>query len=160
MKKSMRFTKTFIVPAVIAALVGAFVIVTPKNSKAAVGGMGTAVSQNFSSDGTLTGTMTSTGVMTSTNTIYTAPFPVKQWGAASMQFIWASGSSPVGTLTMDISLDGTNWSDSGLTFTAISGNTGNRVVDITKTGVVWVRFKYVNASGSATASCKVYGKDQ
>lgn len=153
----MKMLKKLFAILAILGLVGPFV--TVNKAYAAVGGMQTGVSHNFSSDGTLTGTMAATGAMASTNTIYTAPFSVKNWGASSMVFSWASGSSPVGTLTVELSLDGTIWTDSGLTFTAISGNTGSRIVDFTKTGVVWARFKYVNSSGSATASCKVYGKD-
>lgn len=114
---------------------------------------------SFNSDGSANTAATQSGAMASTNTIYTVPVDVGQYGAWSAQFIWSTGgAAPTGTLTAEFSLDGTTWTDSGLTFTAISGATGSRLLDTTKTGVRLFRFKYVNATNSATATGKFYGK--
>ena len=103
---------------------------------------------------------TTTGAMANTDTIYTVPVDIRDFEAAALQFIWASGTSPVGTLTAEFSLDGTTWTDSGLTFTAISGASGSRLLNITaRGGIVFARFKYVNTSGTATATGKFRGAE-
>lgn len=88
---------------------------------------------------------------------------------ASYQVTW-SGSSPVGTLTVEASNDyslnaagavanaGT-WNTLPNMSAPVSGNTGNGVFDITQTGIFAIRLHYTRVSGSgtlnATINCKV-----
>lgn len=85
-----------------------------------------------------------------------------------IQAIWSSGSTPVGTLQVEISIDyaqdtfgnvtnpGT-WTS--LTTTAsVSGNTGNVYFDINQISSPWIRLTYVRASGSGTLNAYVTGK--
>jgi hypothetical protein len=120
-----------------------------------------AVPLRFNTTGAISTTDagTLTGAMASTNTIYTVPLEVRMCDRYAIQFVWASGSSPVGTLTVDFSLDGTTFTDSGVSFTAISGAAGSRLFNVTRSGgECFVRFKYVNVSGTATASAVTFIK--
>jgi hypothetical protein len=58
-----------------------------------------------------------------------------------------------------MSLDGTTWTETGASFTAISGAAGSRFFNVTRSGgECFVRFTYVNASGTATASAVAFIK--
>ena len=96
-----------------------------------------------------------------TGTFYSTPIGVAGHASYGMQFIWASGTSPVGTLTLEFSWDGTTWSDSGVTGVAISGNSGSTFANVTSSGgEPLARLKYARTSGSGTATGFFFGKEQ
>jgi hypothetical protein len=84
--------------------------------------------------------------------------------AYSIQVVWGSGSSPVGTFTLQGSNDaGDNGSGQGVSaptnFTnitnssqAISGTPGSILFDVVQCSYRWVRLAYTATSGSATIS--------
>ena len=93
----------------------------------------------------------------------------------SYQFSW-SGTSPVGTIALQLSNDysllpngsvnnaGT-WTTATISVNgspassvAISGNTGNGVIDVSPTATYAARVVYTAASGSGTLNCTIMGK--
>lgn len=87
--------------------------------------------------------------------VATEPVSISDCLAAAFQFVWANGGAPVGTVSVEGSLDGVNFSampfmdDSGayVTSLAVSGNNGNHVIDIPITGVAYVRGVWDRTSG-------------
>lgn len=87
----------------------------------------------------------------------------------SYQFIWSAGSTPVGTITVEVSNsysqdpDGSvrnegTWDTLPGISVAVSGNTGSASIDIGATGFYAIRLKYTRGSGSATANCYLAAK--
>ena len=84
--------------------------------------------------------------------------------AFSIQVVWASGTSPVGTFKLQGSNDPvifnsgqgegqpTNWTDIDSSDKAISGTPGSILYDVTQASYRWVRIVYTATSGSATIS--------
>lgn len=79
---------------------------------------------------------------------------------------WSGGSSPVGTLSVEISVDydpeqnnsGT-WNAVTLPVTpAVSGNSGSYAIDLNQLSAPWVRLKYTRTSGSGTMSAFMSAK--
>lgn len=68
--------------------------------------------------------------------------------AYCIQAIWASGSTPVGTITLQGSLDDSTYTD--LTTASVSGNSGSVMFNIERPAYRYVRFTYTRTSGSAT----------
>ncbi len=108
-------------------------------------------------------------------TITSTPTVLQSLNQASYAVKWA-GTSPVGTLSLQVSNDyalapdGTvaaagTWNSvpldvSGTVATTIpvSGNTGNGFIDITDTSAYAVRLLYTKASGVGTLSAVITGK--
>lgn len=67
-----------------------------------------------------------------------------------LQAIW-SGTSPVGTLQLQGSVNGANWFNVGSTV-AVSGNTGSAQVTDANAGYNFARVLYTKTSGTGTLS--------
>lgn len=74
----------------------------------------------------------------------------------AIQFIWSSGSTPVGNAILQGSIDGSNYVD--ISTTAVSGNSGSVLFNVNGAGYSHVRVKYTRTSGSATANAYFNGK--
>lgn len=88
---------------------------------------------------------------------------------ASVQFIWYSGSTPVGA----VNIQGSNqvvssatsvasWTDLSTSIyagsAAVSGNTGSVLFNLANTGYRWIRAVYTRTSGSGTIDINFNGK--
>jgi hypothetical protein len=89
----------------------------------------------------------------------------------NIQYIWSAGSSPVGTIAVQVSSNyaqdsqgnvsnsGT-WTSLSLSSTpSISGNSGSGVIEMTQLGSVWIRTVYTRTSGSGTLNAYISGKE-
>jgi hypothetical protein len=74
--------------------------------------------------------------------------------ALAIQAVW-SGTSPVGTVTIEASLDGVNFSTYGASSISVSGASGSGVVSSGPIGFPFVRATFTYTSGTV-ASLKVY----
>lgn len=75
----------------------------------------------------------------------------------AVQAVISSGSSPVGTLKMQASLDPTaptNWGDIPDTVTAVSAD-GTTIWSFEKSHFTWVRVVYTRTSGSGTLNTRI-----
>jgi hypothetical protein len=89
----------------------------------------------------------------------------------SYSYSW-TGTSPVGTIAVQVSNDYSQNADGSVNNTgtwnslplssipAISGNTGTGLIDIDITGAYAIRTTYTAASGTGTLSCVFKGKVQ
>jgi len=92
-------------------------------------------------------------------TVASATWNFSRFKSGSIQFVWSAGSSPVGSFTLEGSVDGTNWVTVDSTLAQISGNTGSQLIDIPFSGLPALRGKYTRVSGSATLDVYVFGKE-
>ena len=111
------------------------------------------------------------------STITVQPTVLKNLTMASYSYSWSNGSTPVGTVTLQLSNDyslnpngsvnnqGT-WTDaywfdpsvgSYVSSAAVSGDTGNGVIEM-ETGAYAVRTVYTPASGDGTMTITFVGK--
>lgn len=102
--------------------------------------------------------------------ITSAPTIVQNLSMVSYDISWSAGSTPVGTMSVQVSntysqnADGTvrnagNWTTLTLSNTpAISGNTGNGAIDIDATAFYAIRLVYTRVSGSGTMLAVINGK--
>ena len=74
--------------------------------------------------------------------------------AIAVQAVW-SGTSPVGTVAIEASLDGVNFSTYGASSISVSGASGSGVVSSGPIGFPFVRATFTYTSGTV-ASLKVY----
>lgn len=86
-----------------------------------------------------------------------------------IEFVW-SGTSPVGTCSVEVSLDynqdingnvtnpGTWVSLTLVPTPAVSGNTGAIYIDINQISAPWIRTKYTRVSGTGTLQGYICGK--
>lgn len=105
--------------------------------------------------------------MTGTVVINGLPLDWRLIRGGSIQVIWTG--TPTGTFSVQGSLDyflgpdgkpgnvGT-WDDMGISVTAPSGSAGKALVDITITGIPWVKIVYTNTSGTGTLTAYQHGK--
>ncbi len=84
--------------------------------------------------------------------------------STSIQFVWSDGSSPVGTVKLQISndlkdkvADVTNWTDVTGSSSAVSGNSGSIAWNVDH-AYRFIRMVYTRTSGSATGSVQVQSK--
>ena len=82
---------------------------------------------------------------------------LEQMMMAGIQANW-SGTSPVGTLSLQISNDNTTWTDYSGSSTSVSGNTGNFMWNLWATPYQYIRVIYTRASGTGTLNVTVNGK--
>lgn len=119
------------------------------------------------------GSPASSGDMSSS--IISAPTIISSLTQISYAVTW-TGTSPVGTLSVEVSNDfsvnndgstrnaGTwnpvvlSYSGTNTTAIAISGNTGNGVIDIASTGLYAIRLHYTAGSGTGTMNAIINGK--
>ncbi len=108
------------------------------------------------------------GVMANA-TITSLPTIIQKCSLVSYDISW-SGSSPVGVITVEISntykqnVDGSvrvagNWTARSLTAPfAISGSTGNGMIELADLGTYAIRIKYTKTSGTGTLNATICGK--
>ncbi len=96
------------------------------------------------------------GVMTGTSVLTTAGIGIQDIKSCAFQFVWTGTAE--GTFAIEGSVDGTNWSDMGLTISAAAGTAGNRIADITAVGVSAVRATYTNTASTGTLQVWFVGK--
>lgn len=89
------------------------------------------------------------GVTTSSSLV-----DVSDCTALAVQAVW-SGTAPSGTVTIEASLDGTNFSTYGASSISVTGASGNGVVSSGPIGFPFVRATFTYTSGTV-ASLKVY----
>lgn len=96
------------------------------------------------------------GVMTGTAVITSEGVGIQDIKSCAFQFVWTG--TPNGTFLIEGSVDGANWSDMGITISAATGSAGNRIADITATGISAARAKYTNTSSTGTLQIWFVGK--
>jgi hypothetical protein len=89
------------------------------------------------------------GVTTSSSLV-----DVSDCTALAVQAVW-SGTSPSGTVTIEASLDGVNFSTYGASSISVTGASGSGVVSSGPIGFPFVRATFTYTSGTV-ASLKVY----
>ena len=80
----------------------------------------------------------------------------RNYSTGSFHFVWSAGASPVGVCKVQASNDDvgpTNWVDLSGTG-AVSGNTGNGMLELPVFDYKWLRAYYVFTSGSGTLTCR------
>lgn len=96
-------------------------------------------------------TVSSSGAMASTNTITSAPMDLLTITGAAFYISWTG--TPTGTLSVQGSLDGTNYADIGASISSQpAGGTGSNLLNLVDLMFRYVRVSYTNASGSGTLS--------
>lgn len=103
-------------------------------------------------------------------TFASTPTIVTNISMISYDIAWSAGSSPVGTVTVEVSNtyalnpDGSiktagNWSTLTLsTPCSVSGNSGNGAIDVDSISFYAVRLKYTRTSGSGTMNVTLNAK--
>lgn len=81
---------------------------------------------------------------------------ISRAGSVSVQYIWSSGSTPVGNLVTQGSNDGATWVD--VNSQAVSGSSGTHLLNIEEPAYMFLRATYARTSGSATLDVYVNGK--
>lgn len=77
----------------------------------------------------------------------------------SIQAIWTNGSTPVGTMSLQASNDGQNWSDIPNSSLPVSGNSDNNIFNVSKNIYYnFVRLVYTRTSGDATVVVSLVAK--
>lgn len=72
--------------------------------------------------------------------------------------IFDGATSPVGSITLEASIDGSNWSTVADSSSSVSA-AGTAFWDVTKASYPMVRVKYTRTSGSGTMTIKAFTKD-
>jgi hypothetical protein len=80
---------------------------------------------------------------------------VKEAVRGSIQFIW-TGTAPTGTGRVQGSNNGTNWDD--ISTFALSGNSGNELVNLESIGYAYLRAFFTFSSGTGTLNAIVCTK--
>lgn len=89
------------------------------------------------------------GVTTSSSLI-----DISDCSVVAMQAVW-SGTTPSGTVALEGSLDGVNFSTFGASTVTVTGASGNGVVNFSPAGMPFIRATFTYTSGTV-ASLKVY----
>lgn len=90
--------------------------------------------------------------------ITSSAFSIRYSDNVGVQFIWASGSSPVGIVQVQGTIDGSNWSDLLTSAGSVSGNSGSFLINLNQVPYDQIRIVYTRTSGSATATGYVMSK--
>lgn len=72
----------------------------------------------------------------------------------AVQAVW-TGTSPTGTVTIEGSLDGSNWSTFGASSITVSGSSGNGLINFNPAGMPFVRVNFTKTGGTV-ATMKAY----
>lgn len=75
----------------------------------------------------------------------------------AVQIVWSAGSTPVGSLQIEGSCDGSTFSAVG-SAVSISGNTGNSLTNLGAIGYPYIRATYTRTSGSGTLNVYISTK--
>jgi len=84
-------------------------------------------------------------------------FTVQHTPIVCIQAVWSAGATPVGTLQLQGSVDGTNFFNVGSTV-AVSGNSGTAQVTDANAGYLYARMIYTRTSGTATLNAYAEAK--
>lgn len=76
----------------------------------------------------------------------------------SIQAIWSSGSSPVGTLKIQASIDGSTFVDISGTVVGVTGNSGSVMWNVEGHSYKFLQLVYTRSSGSGTLNAYFNGK--
>lgn len=97
---------------------------------------------------------------------------IQKLSMVSFDIAWSAGSTPVGTITVEVSntyaqnADGSvktagNWNTlTSLGTLSVSGNSGNGFIDIDDISAYAIRLVYTRSSGSGTLNVTINGKVQ
>jgi len=90
-------------------------------------------------------------------TLTSTAFSVQHTPIMGIQAVWSAGSTPVGTLQLQGSIDGTNYFNVGSTV-AVSGNSGTAYVSDANAFYLFARLIYTKTSGSGTLNAYAEAK--
>lgn len=76
----------------------------------------------------------------------------------SVHAIWSAGATPIGTLDLQASNDGVNYQSVLSAPAAVSGNSGQILINIEKHAYAYIQVVYTRTSGSATLNVYVNAK--
>lgn len=110
------------------------------------------VEQQIITDGSMTGDITSSEISVTHSPRAKAIFEY------CVQAVWSAGSSPLGTLKLQASIDNSNYVDISGTTVGVSGNTGSVIWNITNHSYKYLRLIYTRSSGSGTLNAYFNGK--
>lgn len=80
--------------------------------------------------------------------LFSLPGNITNVAGYCIQAVWSNGSSPVGTMSLQASLDSENWSDIPNSSLPVAGNSDNNVFNVSKHAYYnFVRLKYTRTSG-------------
>lgn len=102
------------------------------------------------------------GVQIATNesmgaNVTSSSFTVQHTPIVCIQAVWSAGGTPVGTLQLQGSVNGTDFFNVGSTV-AVSGNTGTAQVTDANAGYLFARLLYTRTSGTATLNAYAEAK--
>lgn len=84
-------------------------------------------------------------------TLFSLPGNITNVSGYCIQATWTNGSSPVGIMSLQASLDSENWSDIPNSSLPVASNSDNNVFNISKHAYYnFVRLKYTRTSGDGT----------
>jgi len=87
-------------------------------------------------------------------TIYSQSVDVSKNRVMAFQFIWSG--TPTGSIDVEISIDGDNWTSTGISATGAEGSAGSEFVEILS-ACRFARAKYVHTSGSGNITVHYSG---
>lgn len=76
--------------------------------------------------------------------------------AVSVQFTWSAGSTPIGVMSVEASIDGVAYVT--LSTSALTGNSGTYIFNIEEPAYSFIRAKYARTSGSGSLTVTAAGK--
>ena len=93
----------------------------------------------------------------STATLTSLVTDIRYQDSVCAQAVW-SGTTPVGTLDIQGSLDQTTWTSIVSPAAAVTGNTGSLLFDLFALSFPYIRFVYTKTSGTGSLTIKVGAK--
>lgn len=81
---------------------------------------------------------------------------ISECTCVAVQGVWSAGSSPVGNMILQASLDDVTYSD--ISTLAVSGNSGSNLFNVDNPGYRYLRLFYDRTSGSGTLNVRISGK--
>lgn len=85
-------------------------------------------------------------------------YDTRDYDRVALQVVWSAGATPVGTVAIQGSLDGTNFVAMNVGTLSVAGNADHMVVDLTEMSLPFIRVLYTRTSGSGTMNVFLFGK--
>lgn len=83
--------------------------------------------------------------------VFSLPGNITNVSGYCIQAVWTNGSSPVGNMSLQASLDAENWSDIPNSTLPVAGNSDNNIFNVSKHAYYnYVRLFYARISGDGT----------